>query len=156
METATFAAGCFWGVEDAFARVPGVVQTTVGYTGGSKPNPSYREVCGDTTGHAEAVQVVYDPALLSYHDLLDLFWQIHDPTEVDRQGPDIGSQYRSAIFVHGEGQRVAAEASRDALAASGRFRRPIATAIEPAGDFWRAEEHHQQYFAKRGLASYRA
>ena len=152
MEKATFAAGCFWGIEDALAQVPGVIQTAVGYMGGETANPSYREVCSGDTGHAEVVQIVFDPEQVGYHDLLDLFWQIHDPTQVNRQGPDVGTQYRSAIFVADEGQRSAAEASREAQKASGRYSRPIATQIEPAGDFWRAEEYHQQYFAKRGIA----
>lgn len=156
METASFAAGCFWGIEEAYAQVPGVIQTTVGYMGGDWPNPTYHQVCSGVTGHAETVQVVFDPDQVSYHDLLDLFWQIHDPTQVNRQGPDRGTQYRSAIFVNDEGQRHAAEASRRAQNASGRHRRAIATVIEAAGDFWRAEEHHQQYFAKRGLAGLHA
>ncbi|SMF79074.1 peptide-methionine (S)-S-oxide reductase [Tistlia consotensis] len=156
MEKASFAAGCFWGIEDAFGQVPGVIQTEVGYMGGNWPNPTYHQVCSGVTGHAETVRVIYIPELVGYHDLLDLFWQIHDPTQVNRQGPDRGPQYRSAIFVHDEGQRAAAMASRAAQDASGRHRRRIATIIEPAGDFWRAEEYHQQYFAKRGLASLHA
>lgn len=153
MEQATFAAGCFWGVEEAFRRMPGVVDTAVGYAGGTTENPSYEEVCSGGTGHAEAVRVSFDPAKVSYEQLLELFWELHDPTQVDRQGPDIGTQYRSAIFTHGAAQAEAAEASKARLAESGRYRRPIATAIEPAGPFWLAEAYHQQYFAKRGGAA---
>lgn len=155
MQRASFAAGCFWGIEHAFAQVAGVLQTTVGYMGGRTPNPSYRQVCSGATGHAETVQLTYDPDRVSYDELLDLFWRLHDPTQVDRQGPDRGTQYRSAIFCHDEAQRAAAEASCRALADSRRHRRPIATAIEPAGDFWPAEEAHQQYIAKRGIAGCR-
>jgi peptide-methionine (S)-S-oxide reductase len=153
MEQATFAAGCFWGVEEAFRRMPGVVDTAVGYAGGTTENPSYEEVCSGGTGHAEAVRVSFDPAKVSYEQLLELFWELHDPTQVDRQGPDIGTQYRSAIFTHGAAQAEAAKASKARLAESGRYRRPIATAIEPAGPFWLAEAYHQQYFAKRGGAA---
>lgn len=150
-ELATFAAGCFWGVEELFRRVPGVLRTSVGYTGGTVEHPSYEQVCTDRTGHAEAVQVLYDPEQVSYAQLLDIFWNGHDPTQLDRQGPDFGSQYRSAIFVHDDEQKTAALASKDALEASGRYRRPIVTEIVPAGPFWRAEEYHQKYFAKRGI-----
>lgn len=150
-EKATFAAGCFWGVEEAFRQVPGVLATQVGYTGGHTPNPTYPQVCSDTTGHAEAVQIVFDPAQVSYEQLLEVFWNIHDPTQVNRQGPDIGSQYRSAIFYHSPEQEAAARASKLRLEQAGRLHRPIATEIVPAQQFWRAEEYHQQYFAKRGI-----
>jgi len=150
MATATFAAGCFWGVEEAYRRVPGVTSTAVGYSGGSTPHPTYHEVCTGRTGHAEVVQVTYDPARVSYEELLKLFWAIHDPTQVDRQGPDVGTQYRSAIFTHTPEQQAAAVAAKRALAQSGRWRRPVATEITPAGAFYRAEEYHQQYLAKRG------
>ena len=152
MATATFAAGCFWGVEAAFRKVPGVVSTTVGYTGGTVENPTYEQVCTDRTGHAEAVQVEYDPAELSYDKLLDVFWSSHDPTQLNRQGPDFGRQYRSAIFVHDAEQEKAANESKAALEASGRFRKPIVTEIVPAAPFWRAEDYHQQYLEKRGIA----
>jgi len=152
MATATFAAGCFWGVEAAFRRVSGVISTTVGYTGGTVENPTYEQVCTDRTGHAEAVQVEYDPARISYEALLDVFWSCHDPTQRDRQGPDVGRQYRSAIFFHDTGQEQAAKESKAALEASGRFRQPIVTEIVPAAPFWRAEDYHQQYLEKRGLA----
>jgi peptide-methionine (S)-S-oxide reductase len=154
-ETATFAAGCFWGVEAAFRQVPGVVSTMVGYTGGTRDNPSYRKVCTGRTGHAEAVQVVYDPQRISYDDLLAVFWDNHDPTTLNRQGPDVGSQYRSAVFVHDDEQRAAATRSKDELDASGRFRRPIVTEIIPASEFWPAEDYHQQYLEKRGLSTCR-
>ena len=147
---ATFAAGCFWGVEAAFRRVPGVVDAAVGYTGGTLPNPTYRDVCSDRTGHAEAVEVVFDPARVTYEQLLDAFWAMHDPTTLNRQGPDHGSQYRSAIFFHGPEQEVAARASKERLGRSGRFPRPIVTEITPAGTFWRAEEYHQRYHEKHG------
>jgi peptide-methionine (S)-S-oxide reductase len=153
MEKATFGAGCFWGVEAAFRQIPGVTATAVGYSGGAKANPSYQDVCSDATGHAEVVEVTFDPARVSYDRLLDVFWANHDPTQLNRQGPDYGSQYRSAIFTHSPEQAAAAEASKARLAASGKHRRPIVTAIEPAGPFWRAEDYHQQYLEKRGLAS---
>jgi peptide-methionine (S)-S-oxide reductase len=152
-EKATFGAGCFWGVEEEFRKVPGVVDAAVGYSGGSLENPTYRDVCTDRTGHAEVVEVDFDPAAVSYERLLDVFWNAHDPTQVNRQGPDVGTQYRSVIFVHSPEQEAAAKASRDRLEKSGRFRRPIATQIEPAARFWRAEDYHQQYLAKRGLGS---
>ena len=151
-ETATFAAGCFWGVEAAFRQVPGVVDTAVGYTGGALANPTYEDVCTDRTGHAEAVQVEFDPARVTFDRLLDVFWENHDPTTKNRQGPDVGSQYRSAIFFHSAEQEKAARASKAAAEKSGRFRRPIVTEIEPAKEFWRAEEYHQKYLEKRGLA----
>ena len=152
-ETATFGAGCFWGIEAAFRKVPGVLDAAVGYSGGHTQNPSYREVCTDTTGHAEVVQVTFDPAKVSYEQLLDVFWTVHDPTQVNRQGPDYGKQYRTAIFFHSPEQEAAAKKSLAALNASGKRRRPIATEITPAGPFYRAEEYHQKYLQKRGVAS---
>lgn len=149
-EKATFGAGCFWGVEEAFRHLPGVVDTAVGFMGGTLANPTYEDVCTGRTGHAEVVEVTYDPAQVSYRDLLDLFWSIHDPTTPNRQGPDIGTQYRSVIFFNTPEQEAAARASKQEVERSGRFRRPIVTAIEPAGTFWRAEEYHQQYLAKHG------
>jgi methionine-S-sulfoxide reductase len=151
-ETATFAAGCFWGVEYVFERVPGVAGTQVGYTGGHTENPSYEEVCGHGTGHAEALRVEFDPEIVSYDQLLEVFWAMHDPTQVDRQGPDVGDQYRSAIFTHSPEQRTAAEASRER--AQPRFGRPIATEIEPAGAFYPAEGYHQRYYDKNGHEPY--
>lgn len=150
MKKATFAAGCFWGIEAAFRRVEGVVTTQVGYTGGTKENPTYQEVCANRTGHAEAVEVTYDPASVSYKDLLDVFWSIHDPTQLNRQGPDFGSQYRSAIFFHDAEQESLARDSKERLEASGKFGRPIVTQIQPASEFYKAEEYHQQYYEKRG------
>jgi peptide-methionine (S)-S-oxide reductase len=152
-ELATFGAGCFWGIEAAFRRVPGVLDAMVGYSGGHTQNPNYREVCTDTTGHAEVVQVTFDPEKVSYDQLLDVFWTIHDPTQVNRQGPDYGAQYRTAIFFHSPEQEAKAERAKQALEASGKLRRPIATEITPAGPFWRAEEYHQRYLEKRGAAS---
>jgi len=149
-QTATFAAGCFWGVEDAFRRVPGVVEVVSGYTGGHVENPTYRQVCSHTTGHAEAVDVTFDPQKVDYDTLLDVFWQIHDPTQLNRQGPDVGDQYRSAIFTHGDGQQHAAIASRDREQPN--HSRPIVTQIGPATHFWPAEEYHQRYFEKNGGA----
>lgn len=151
-EKATFAAGCFWGVEAAFRQVPGVLETAVGYTGGATPNPTYEDVCTDGTGHAEAVEVEFDPARVTYEKLLDVFWENHDPTQKNRQGPDVGSQYRSGIFFHSPEQKAAAQASKASLEASGRLKRPIATEITPASTFWRAEDYHQRYLEKRGLA----
>jgi len=148
---ATFAAGCFWGIEATFRKVPGVTDAAVGYTGGHKPNPTYKEVCYAGTGHAEAVEVEFDPAQVSYEKLLDVFWSIHDPTQLNRQGPDVGTQYRSAVFVHSEEQAAAARASKERLEKSGRLRRPVATEISPASTFWRAEEYHQRYFEKMGI-----
>lgn len=150
MEKATFAAGCFWGVEDDFTDLPGVVATRVGYTGGSFDGPTYRDVCSGTTGHAEAVEVTFDPAVISYDQLLDRFWECHDPTQLNRQGPDHGTQYRSAIFCHSPEQQRAAEASRERLDSSGRLRRRILTEIVPAATFWEAEEYHQKYHQKNG------
>lgn len=152
MERATFAAGCFWGVEAAFRAVPGVSATTVGYSGGTFPNPTYHDVCSGRTGHAEVVQVEYDPARVSYQDLLRVFWENHDPTTLDRQGPDVGTQYRSAVFFHTPEQQAAALASKQELERSGVYRRPIVTEIAPASAFYRAEEYHQQYLEKRGQA----
>lgn len=152
-EIATFAAGCFWGVEETLRRLDGVVDTAVGYSGGHTENPTYRDVCGHGTGHAEVVRVEYDPGRVSYDQLLDVFWSAHDPTQVDRQGPDVGSQYRSAIFFHTPEQEAAARASKQRLDASGRLRRPIATEITAATEFWRAEEYHQRYLEKKGAAS---
>jgi len=152
-EIATFGAGCFWGVEAAFQRVPGVIDTAVGYSGGETANPTYKDVCSDETGHAEVVQVTFDPAKVSYEQLLDVFWQAHDPTQVNRQGPDFGTQYRSAIFFHSQQQEAAAKKSREALDAGGKFKRAIATEITSAGAFYRAEEYHQKYLQKRGVAS---
>jgi peptide-methionine (S)-S-oxide reductase len=153
MKTATFGAGCFWGVEETFRKVPGVTGTAVGYAGGHTGNPTYRDVCSDTTGHAEVVQVEYDPAVVGYDALLDIFWANHDPTTPNRQGPDVGTQYRSVLFYHDDDQRVAAESSKARWQAAGRFRRPIVTEITPASTFHRAEEYHQQYLAKRGQSS---
>lgn len=153
MEKATFGAGCFWGVEAAFRRVPGVLATAVGYMGGTMKHPSYEDVCTDETGHAEVVEITYDPARTSYEDLLQVFWTNHDPTTLNRQGPDLGRQYRSAIFYHSPAQQAAAAASKEKLQSSGRYRRPIVTEITPAAEFYRAEEYHQQYLEKRGLAS---
>lgn len=147
---ATFGAGCFWGVEEAFRQVEGVVDTAVGYAGGRTEQPSYEQVCSGRTGHAEVVRVAYDPQRVSYEKLLDVFWANHDPTQLNRQGPDVGEQYRSVIFAHDDEQAAAAEASKRQLEASGRYKRPIATAIEPAPPFWMAEDYHQQYLAKRG------
>jgi peptide-methionine (S)-S-oxide reductase len=152
-EKATFGAGCFWGVEIEFRNVPGVVDTAVGYEGGTLPNPTYEDVCSHTTGHAEVVQVEFDPDEVSYDELLDVFWSVHDPTQVNRQGPDIGSNYRSVIFFHSPEQEEKALESK--ARAQARFDRPIATEISPASDFWRAEEYHQQYLVKRGLATCR-
>jgi len=152
MEKATFGAGCFWGVEAEFRKVPGVISTRVGFAGGHVPDVSYRQVCSGTTGHAEVCEVTFDPSKVSYAQLLDVFWQVHDPTQVNRQGPDIGEQYRSVIFFHTPAQEAAARASKAALEASHVFKRPIATKIEPAGPFYQAEDYHQQYFEKRGIA----
>jgi peptide-methionine (S)-S-oxide reductase len=150
MQRATFAAGCFWGVEETFRQVKGVHTTRVGYSGGTLPNPTYQDVCTDRTGHAEAVEVEFDPAEVSYRDLLKVFWEMHDPTTLNRQGPDAGSQYRSAIFFHTPEQEAAARASKEELERSGRHGRPIVTEILPAAEFWPAEEYHQCYLAKRG------
>jgi peptide-methionine (S)-S-oxide reductase len=151
-EKATFAMGCFWGPDDFFRKVPGVLDTAAGYTGGTKENPTYEEVCTGTTGHAEAVEITFDPAKISYDQLLDLFWKNHNPTTLDRQGPDVGAQYRSAVFFHSAEQEKVARASKEKLEKNGRYGDPIVTEIVPAGMFWRAEEYHQQYFAKKGIA----
>ena len=151
-EKATFAAGCFWGVEAAFRQVPGVLDAAVGYSGGGVPNPTYEDVCTGRTGHAESVLVEFDPARVSYDQLLDVFWENHDPTTLNRQGPDVGTQYRSVIFVEGPEQEKAAKESKERLEKSGRYRRPIVTEIVPAQPFWRAEDYHQRYLEKRGLA----
>jgi peptide-methionine (S)-S-oxide reductase len=149
---ATFGAGCFWGVEAQFRQIKGVTATAVGYTGGTLDKPTYEDVCSGRTGHAEAVEVDYDPERVSYEDLLEVFWNNHDPTTPNRQGPDVGTQYRSAIFFHSPEQEAAARASKEELTQSGRFRSAIVTQIVPAKTFWRAEEYHQQYLEKRGLA----
>jgi len=153
MAKATFAAGCFWGVEATFRQLPGVLSTRVGYTGGNTVNPTYKDVCSDATGHAEAVEVEYDPSKISYDKLLEVFWENHDPTQVNRQGPDWGTQYRSAIFFHSPEQEEAAKKSKAQLEKSGRFHKPIATQIVPAVTFYEAEDYHQQYLEKRGLAT---
>ena len=150
-QVAIFAAGCFWGIETAFRRVDGVLDASVGYTGGKIKNPGYRAVCTGRTGHAEAVRVVFDPARVSYEQLLNVFWRVHDPTTLNRQGFDVGSQYRSAIFYLDEQQRAAAEESKRRLDASGHFGRPIVTQIVPAGEFYRAEEYHQRYYERMGV-----
>ena len=150
MAKAMFGAGCFWGVEEEFRKVPGVLQTAVGYSGGKTDNPTYEDVCSDETGHAEVVEVEYDPAKVAYDQLLEVFWNNHNPTTLNRQGPDVGSQYRSVVFFHTPEQQAAAQASKERLEKSGRFHRPVVTEITPAGRFWRAEEYHQKYFEKRG------
>lgn len=149
MEQATFGAGCFWGVESFFREVPGVLDAVAGYAGGHTERPTYKDVCSDRTGHAEVVQVTFDPQKVSYDKLLDVFFQNHDPTQLNRQGPDVGTQYRSAIFTRSPEQERVARAKKEALA--GRFKRPIVTSIEPAQAFWRAEEYHQRYLEKNGL-----
>lgn len=148
---ATFGAGCFWCVEDVFRKVKGVKSTTVGYAGGWKENPTYDEVCNDTTGHAEVVKVEYDPKIISYKELLDVFWHTHDPTTLNRQGPDIGAQYRSVIFYHDEEQEKIAQQTKDDLDNSSQFLKKIVTEILPAGKFYKAEEYHQQYYEKCSL-----
>ncbi len=153
MKQATFGAGCFWGVETAFRRIPGVVDVAVGYTGGTFENPTYKDVCTGRTGHAEAVLVDFDPDKVSYERLLDVFWSSHDPTQLNRQGPDVGTQYRSVIFYHDDEQLAEATASKTKVESSGQFRRPIATQIVPASTFFRAEEYHQRYLEKRGQDS---
>jgi peptide-methionine (S)-S-oxide reductase len=150
-EKATFGAGCFWHVEESFRKVPGVVSATSGYEGGTKANPSYRDVCSHKTGHAEVVEVEYDPAKVSYEKLLDVFWSIHDPTTLNRQGPDVGAQYRSVIFFHTPEQKTAALAAKANLQKSGKHKQPVVTQIVPAATFWRAEEYHQRYVEKHGV-----
>jgi len=152
-EKATFGAGCFWGVELTFRQIPGVVDAAVGYEGGHTERPTYKDVCTDTTGHAEVVEVEFDPSKVKYEDLLRVFWENHDPTQVNRQGPDFGKQYRTVIFFHSPEQEAIARKSKADLESSGRFRKPIATVIEPAQTFWRAEEYHQRYLEKKGLGS---
>ena len=153
MELATFGAGCFWGVEVAFRQIPGVKDALVGYLGGTLANPSYRDVCTGRTGHAEVVQVEYDPGKVTYERLLEVFWENHDPTTLNRQGPDVGTQYRSAIFYHTPEQERAARGSKSRLEASGKFRRPVVTEVTAASTFYPAEDYHQRYLEKRGLAS---
>ena len=153
IEKATFGAGCFWGVEARLAEIPGVIDTAVGYEGGDLEHPTYKEVCTDRTGHAEVVDVTFDPARVSFDTLLDAFFALHDPTQVNRQGPDWGSQYRSVVFAQGEEQMRQADAKIAELNATGAYRRPIATRVEPAGTFWKAEEYHQRYLEKRGMVS---
>jgi peptide-methionine (S)-S-oxide reductase len=153
MAQATFAAGCFWGVEEAFREIPGVISTTVGYTGGTMKNPTYQDVCSGRTGHAEALEVEFDPARVSYLELLAMFWKSHDPTTLNRQGPDVGSQYRSAIFYHDAEQEKEARESKSLLEKEKIFKRPIVTEITPATEFYRAEDYHQRYFERRGIRS---
>jgi peptide-methionine (S)-S-oxide reductase len=153
MATATFGAGCFWGVEAAFRRIEGVTDAAVGYAGGHKENPTYAEVCSGGTGHAEVVQVEYEPAQVSYENLLAAFWDLHDPTQVNRQGPDVGDQYRSVVYFHSPEQESAARTSKDQLDSSGAFNRPVTTVIEAAPTFWRAEEYHQRYLEKNSRAA---
>ena len=152
MEKATFGAGCFWGIEVKFRQIPGVTDAAVGYAGGKFENPTYEDVCTDRTGHAEVVQVTFDPAKVGYKQLLEVFWGSHDPTTLNRQGPDHGTQYRSVIFFHSPEQEAAARASKEKQQASGRFKKPIVTEIARASMFYRAEEYHQRYLEKRGLA----
>jgi peptide-methionine (S)-S-oxide reductase len=149
-EKAMFGAGCFWGVEETFRNLKGVLSTAVGYAGGAKENPTYEDVCTDKTGHAEVVEVEFDPSQITYDELLDVFWSNHNPTTVNRQGPDVGTQYRSVIFYFSPEQKSTAEASKKRIDASGRFRQPVVTQIERAPTFWRAEEYHQRYLQKRG------
>jgi len=153
MQKATFGAGCFWGVESAFRRVKGIIETSVGYMGGTFTNPTYKDVCTDKTGHAEVVEIVFDPSVITYDELLNIFWSIHDPTLLNRQGPDVGTQYRSVIFYHDKEQEAAARLSKEKLQRSGKYKKEIVTEIEPATHFWRAEEYHQQYFEKHGLGT---
>lgn len=150
-QVAMFGAGCFWGVEETFRQTPGVLKTEVGYAGGTIENPTYKQVCTDRTGHAEVVRIEFDPAVVRYEALLDVFWKNHNPTTLNRQGPDIGSQYRSVIFYFSPEQKAAAEESKERLDKSNKWKKPIVTEISPAAPFWRAEEYHQQYLAKRGI-----
>jgi peptide-methionine (S)-S-oxide reductase len=151
LQKATFGAGCFWHVEEDFRTVKGVKETVVGFMGGDVENPSYEQVCTHTTGHAEVVQITYDPDEISFEELVEIFWKIHDPTQLNRQGPDVGDQYRSVIFFHTKEQEKIAKKSKEKLEKSGRLNKPIATQIVPASDFWRAEDYHQKYLQKRGL-----
>jgi peptide-methionine (S)-S-oxide reductase len=151
-EKATFGAGCFWGVEEIFRNVKGVLSTSVGYAGGTQENPTYQDVCTDKTGHAEVLELEFDPSQVSYDQLLEVFWSNHNPTTLNRQGPDVGTQYRSVIFYHSPEQKLAAAASKEKVEKSGRFNRAIVTQIEPASKFWRAEDYHQRYLQKRGQA----
>lgn len=153
MELATFGAGCFWGVEEQFRKVDGVLETAVGYMGGWTHNPTYEQVCTDQTGHAEVVQLTFDPAKVTYEELLSLFFDLHDPTTLNRQGPDVGTQYRSVVFTHNQTQQEQAEAMKKRLEASHVYKKPIVTEIVPAKTFFRAEEYHQKYLQKRGLGS---
>ena len=153
MPKATFAAGCFWGVEAQFQQLPGVLSTAVGYEGGTLSNPTYKDVCTDRTGHAEAVEIDYDPEKVSYEQLLEAFFSLHDPTQLNRQGPDLGTQYRSAIFYHSPEQKATAEAFIARLTAEKRFAKPIVTQVVPAETFWLAEDYHQKYLEKRGMLS---
>jgi peptide-methionine (S)-S-oxide reductase len=153
LEKATFGAGCFWGVEAAFRQIKGVVSTAVGFSGGNYENPSYHDVCTGRTGHAEVVEVTYDPARVSYEDLLKVFWENHNPTTLNRQGWDVGTQYRSAIYFHNAKQEAAARVSKEQLEKSGKYRKPIVTEVTPASTFYMAEDYHQQYLEKRGLSS---
>jgi len=153
MEIATFGAGCFWGVEEAFRKINGVKKTAVGYMGGTLKNPTYEDVCTDKTGHAEVIQIEYDPKKISYEELLENFWGLHDPTQLNRQGPDFGTQYRSAIFYHDEKQKKIAEISKDKLMKSKKYSKPIVTEITKAGEFYKAEEYHQKYLQKKGFSS---
>lgn len=155
MEKATFGAGCFWHVEEVFRVINGVVSTQAGFMGGAKENPTYEEVCSGTTGHAEVVEITFDPSIISYDGLLETFWECHDPTQLNRQGADVGNNYRSVIFVHSPEQEATAKASLSREDGSGRHSRPIATMITKAGPFWRAEDYHQQYCEKHGLATCR-
>jgi peptide-methionine (S)-S-oxide reductase len=155
MAKATFASGCFWGVEEEFRKIKGVTATTVGYTGGTMKNPTYKDVCSGRTGHAEAVEVEFDPSQVSYEQLLTVFWQSHDPTTLNRQGPDVGTQYRSAIFFHDAAQEASARGSKAVLEKAGAVKRPIVTEITPASEFYRGEDYHQQYLEKRGMGSCR-
>ncbi len=153
LEVATFGAGCFWGIEETFANIPGVKATAVGYSGGTAENPTYRQVCSGRTGHAEVVEVAYDPTEISYQELLRVFWENHNPTTLNRQGPDVGAQYRSAIFFHNPQQEAMARKSKEDLDRSGKYKKPIVTEITPASTFYRAEDYHQRYLQKRGMGA---
>ena len=155
MAIATFGAGCFWGVEAAFRKLPGVLETAVGYSGGATENATYENICSGKTGHAEVVQIEYDSDIISYETLLEIFWESHDPTQLNRQGPDVGTQYRSVIYYHDESQREAAKNSMELLSCSGEYSKPIATELAAVCRFWRAEDYHQHYLEKRGLGSCR-